>query len=106
MINGQVSPRATPQQAGRRRWGYGRAAEERDEPLSSAARGQPGRLVAMVTRGVRGGPRAGRAGDAVGRLLGLPLVSRDGARVVRGPADRGAAERQPRVDQGGSRGTA
>ncbi len=60
----------------------------------------------MVARGVRGGQGAGRAGDAVGRLLGLPLVPRDGARVVRGPADRGAAERQPRVHQGGPGGTA
>src|SRR5580700_1731038 len=89
-----------------RRWGYGRPAEERDEPLSTAACGQPGRLVAVVARGVRGGPRAGRARDAVGRLLGLSLVPRDGPRVVRGSANCGAAERQPRADQGGPRGTA
>src|SRR5262249_47848914 len=79
------------------RWGYGRAAEERDEPIPPAARGQPRGLVAVVTGGLRGRPGTGRAGDAVGGLLGLPLVPRDGARVVRGRADRGATERQPGV---------
>jgi hypothetical protein len=31
----------------------------------------------------------GQADPAVDRLLGVPLVPRDGARVVRGPASRG-----------------
>src|SRR6516165_11845939 len=86
--------------------GYGRPAEERDEPVPPAARGQPGGLVAVVTGSFRGRTGTGCAGDAVGGLLGLPLVPRDGARVVRGPPDRCAAERQPRVDQGGPGGAA
>src|SRR5215831_10064115 len=88
------------------RWRYGRPAEERDEPVPPAACGQPGGLVAVVTGSLRGRTGTGRAGDAVGGLLGLPLVPRDGARVVRGPADRGAAERRSRVDQGGPGGAA
>jgi hypothetical protein len=59
----------------------------------------------MVRRGVRGGGGARRAGPAVGRLLRLSLVSRDGARVVRGRADGLAYEPAPRFDQGRPRGT-
>ena len=60
--------------------------------------------MALVRRGVRAGAGAGRAGAAVGRLRGLPLVPRDGARVLRGPANRRAAERELRGDQGRPRG--
>ena len=49
--------------------------------------------------------RAERQADpAVDRLFGLPLVPRDGARIVRGPRDRGADERAVREHQGRSRG--
>ena len=56
----------------------------------------------------RGGARA-RARDRpaaarLDRLLGLPLVPRDGARVLRGPADRRADERALRVREGRPRG--
>ena len=47
---------------------------------------------------------AGQADPAVGRLLGVPLVPRDGARVVRGRGDRAAHERPVREHQGRSRG--
>jgi zinc/manganese transport system permease protein len=67
---------------------YGEPAEDRNQPLPPAARGQPGRLVAVVGRSVRRGATAGRASHAVGRVRGLPLVPRHGARVVRGPGDR------------------
>ena len=42
----------------------------------------------------------------VDRLLDLPLVPRDGARVVREPGDRRRAQPRLRVDQGRSRGAA
>ena len=58
----------------------------------------------------RGGarPRAPRrqADPAVDRLLGVPLVPRDGARVVRGPGRRRGDERGLRQHQGRSRGAA
>ena len=79
---------------------------ERDLALPAPARRQPGRLVALVRRGVRRGPPPGRAGADLGRLRGLPLVSRDGARVVRGPRRRQADQRRLRGDQGGPRGAA
>ena len=49
-------------------------------------------------------PRAGPAAARVDRLLGVPLVPRDGARIVRGPGDRRADERAFRSHQGRSRG--
>ena len=56
----------------------------------------------------RGGARAragrGPADPAVDRLLGLPLVPRDGARVLRGRGDRPAHERALRVHQARPRG--
>ena len=48
----------------------------------------------------------GPADPAVDRLLGLPLVPRDGARVVRGRRDRRADERALRVHQARPRGAA
>ena len=57
-------------------------------------------------RGVRRGPPPRRAGPAVGRLRGLPLVPRHGARVVRGRAGRRADERELRQHQGRPRGAA
>ena len=57
-------------------------------------------------RGVRRGAPAGRAGADLRRLRGLPLVSRDGARVVRGRGGRRAGQRGLRGDQGGPRGAA
>src|SRR5580693_809058 len=87
------------------RWGDGQPTEERDQPVPAPARGQPGRLVALVRRGLRRGPGPRRARPAVGGVLSVPLVSRDGARVVRGPADRRADEREPGRDQGRPGGT-
>src|SRR5712671_3657290 len=56
----------------------------------------------------RGGPRTGAGGEqtdsALDRLLGVPLVPRDGARVVRERGDRARDERELRFDQGRSRG--
>ena len=49
-------------------------------------------------------PRGGPADPALGRLLGLPLVPRDGARVLRGPRDRRLHERALRQRQGRPRG--
>src|SRR6185437_13377318 len=63
------------------RWGYGRTTAWRDESIPASACRQPGRLVAMGRRGIRRGAAAGRARAAVGRVLGVPLVPCDGARV-------------------------
>ena len=49
---------------------------------------------------------AEQADPAVDRLLGVPLVPRDGARVVRGPGRRGGDERRVRQHQGRPRGAA
>ena len=48
--------------------------------------------------------RGGQADPPLDRLLRLPLVPRDGARVLRGPRDRCLHERALRADQGRSRG--
>ena len=48
----------------------------------------------------------GQADPRLDRLLGLPLVPRDGARVVRGSADGRGDERALRVHQGRPRGAA
>ena len=52
------------------------------------------------------GPRPGRgeADPRLDRLRRLPLVPRDGARVLRGPRGRGADERALRLHQGRPRG--
>src|ERR1700743_744216 len=49
-------------------------------------------------------PRGGPAAAGLDRLLGLPLVPRDGARVLRGPRGGGADEREARLRQGRPRG--
>ena len=49
-------------------------------------------------------PGGGQADPALGRLFRLPLVPRDGARVLRGPRDRGLHERALRQRQGRPRG--
>src|SRR5213593_2382363 len=54
-------------------WRHGEPAGERDEPVPAAACRQPGRLVAVVGGGVRGGAAPGRAGAALSGLRGLPL---------------------------------
>ena len=57
-------------------------------PVPPPAQGQPGRLVPVGRGGARARARRGPADPALDRLLRLPLVPRDGARVVRGPRDR------------------
>ncbi len=52
------------------------------------------------------GSGAGPADPALGRLLGMPLVPRDGARVLRGRRDRRLHERALRQRQGRPRGAA
>ena len=55
---------------------------------------QSRRLVSMARRGVREGARGRQADLPVHRLLDLPLVPRDGARVVRERRRRGRAQRR------------
>jgi hypothetical protein len=56
-------------------------------------------------RGLRQGQGGGQARPALRRLLRLPLVPRDGPRVVRGPRHRRGDEPPVRQHQGGSGGT-
>ena len=60
----------------------------RDLAVPPPAPRQSGRLVSVGRRGVRRRRAAQCADPAVGRLLGLPLVPRDGARVLRGRRGR------------------
>ena len=76
------------------------------QPVPAPARRQPGALAAVDARGAGRGGRAGRADPAVDRLRGLPLVSRDGPRVVRGRRRRRGDERGLRLHQGRPRGAA
>ena len=77
---------------------------ERDQSLPAAARAQPGRLVPVGRRGAAQGRGRGQADLPVDRVRRLPLVPRDGARVVRGRRDGRAHERALRLDQGRPRG--
>ena len=76
----------------------------RDLPLPPPARREPRRLVPVGRGGVRARARRGPRGARLDRLLRLPLVPRDGARVLRGRADRAAHERALRLHQGRPRG--
>ena len=58
----------------------------------------------MGQRSARARAARGQADPALRRLLGVPLVSRDGARIVRGSRGRGGDERPLRERQGRSRG--
>jgi hypothetical protein len=65
-----------------------------------AARPQPGRLVSVGTRSARQSEGRRQAHSLVDRILGLPLVPRDGEGVVRERRHRQADERGLRVNQG------
>ena len=93
MTNQKASPRA-------------QSPGDRDEPVPAAARGQPRRLVSLGRGGAGQGARRGQADPGQHRLLGLPLVPRHGARVVRERRDRGEDERALRQHQGRPRGAA
>ena len=82
----------------------GEPARDRDQPVPAPAQGQPRRLVPVGHRSARARGRARPPDPAVDRLLVVPLVPRDGARVVRGSRDRAVHERALRADQGRSRG--
>ena len=80
------------------------SARLRDLPLPAPARGEPGRLVSVGRGGARARSQRVQADPRLDRLLRLPLVPRDGARVLRGPRGRGADERALRLHQGRPRG--
>ena len=75
-----------------------------DQPVPAPARRQPGRLVPLGRRGADPRAGGGPADPALDRLRRLPLVPRDGARVLRGRVDRGCDERALRQRQGRPRG--
>ena len=78
----------------------------RDQPLSAAAPAQPGRLVGLGAGGAGGSQAHQQADPALGRLCGLSLVPRDGARKFRGRRHRAGDERAVRQHQGRPRGAA
>ncbi len=67
---------------------------------------EPGRLVPWGDEAFDLARRLGPPGLPLHRLLGLPLVPRDGPRVVRGPGHRRRAQRGVRLGQGRPRGAA
>ena len=66
--------------------------------------GQPRRLVPVGRGGARPRARGGPADPPLHRLRGVPLVPRDGARVLRGRGDGAHPERAFRQRQGRPRG--
>ena len=98
--------------------GDGEPARGRDLALPAPARRQSRRLVPVGRRGVRARRARGPPDLPLDRLLGLPLVPRDGPRVLRGPTataavlnalvrqhqgrPRGAARRRRRLHGGGA----
>ncbi len=82
----------------------GESACSRDLAVPAPAQGQPGGLVPLGRGGACARTRGAAADPALDRLLGLPLVPRDGARVVRGPGDGRAYERALRLHQARPRG--
>jgi len=79
---------------------------ERDEPVPAPAQGQPRGLVPVGRGGSEEGAGGGQADPALRRLLGLPLVPRHGARVLRRRGDRADDERALRQHQSRPRGAA
>ena len=79
-------------------------ARRRDVAVPPPAPRQPGRLVRVGSRGIAGRGSRRQAGPALGRVLRVPLVPRDGARVVRGRRGRSGDERRVRLRQGRPRG--
>ena len=77
----------------------GQPAGRRDVPLPPPAQGQPRGLVSVGRGSACSRPRGGPADPPLDRLLRLPLVPRDGARVVRGRGDRALDKRALRPDQ-------
>src|SRR6266568_193935 len=76
-----------------------------NQSLSPAARGESRRLASLGRGGARPRARRGQADPAFGRILRLPLVPRDGARVLRGPSGGRGHESPVRQRQGRPGGT-
>ena len=93
VLPADAAPRDLAHSPRARRGSHAEPPGGRDEPLPPPAPVQPRRLVSLGSGGVRAGAARGQAHLPVGRLLGLPLVPRDGARVVRGRRDRRPDER-------------
>ncbi len=80
-------------------------ARRRDVAVPPPASRQPSRLVGVGSRGVASRGRRRQADPPLGGLLRVPLVPRDGARVVRGRRSRRSDERWLRLHQGRPRRT-
>src|SRR5439155_2677437 len=85
--------------------GHAQSSRAGNQSLSPAARGESRRLARLGGGGARPRARRGQADPPLGRLLRLPLVPRDGARVLRGPRGGRGDESPVRQRQGGPRGT-
>src|SRR6266849_233245 len=75
-----------------------------NQPLPAAARAQSRRLARLGGGGARPSARRGQADPPLGRVLRLPLVPRDGARVLRGPGGGRGDESPVRQREGGPGG--
>ena len=82
------------------------ASRGRDLALPPAARDNPVDWYPWGDEALAARARRGPADPALDRLLRLPLVPRDGARVVRGRGDRRVHERALRLRQARPRGAA
>ena len=76
---------------------------ERNQPLSSPTRRQPGRLAPVGSGGAGARWLGEQIHPTLRRVFGLPLVPCHGPWVLRGRDDRGAHERALREHQGGPR---
>src|SRR5258708_5425039 len=76
-----------------------------NQPLSSTARGESRRLARLGRGSAQARARGGQADPPLGWILRLPLVSRDGARVLRRPGGGRGDESAVRQRQGGPGGT-
>ena len=96
-----------PARRGRARPGrtpHAQRTRQGNQPLSPAARRQPGALAGLGRRRPRPGTHREQAGAAVDRLCRVPLVPRHGPRELRGPGHRRGDEPQLHPDQGRPRG--
>ncbi len=75
-----------------------------DLAVSAPARREPRRLAALGTAGAGARRRGGQAAARLDRVLRLPLVPRDGARVLRGPGHGQGDERELHLREGRPRG--
>src|SRR5882762_10825455 len=81
------------------KWPDAQPPGERAQSVSPPARAESRRMVSVGRRSVRQGAWRGQADLSLDRVFHVPLVSRNGARVVRARCCRGGAQPALRIDQ-------